>query len=182
MAQYGFSADLARYAKCHDTVSVRLDGPYGSQSAVELLQDSEYAVIVAGGSGIAVAWPLVWSVIDSVASQDLEHSISPANRKRFLFVWIIRERSHISWLGEAKLEELRARGVTVVTPPPTMDNGHPDIASIIREWIDDQASNQARIGVLASGPDGMNRAVRNVCSSLLRDGQDVSVEVEKFGW
>ncbi len=181
-AQDGFSADLARYAKCHDTVSVRLDGPYGSQSAVELLQDSGYAVIVAGGSGIAVAWPLVWSVIDSVASQDLEHSISPANRKRFLFVWIIRERSHISWLGEAKLEELRARGVTVVTPPPTMDNGHPDIASIIREWIDDQASNQAKIGVVASGPDGMNRAVRNVCSSLLRDGQDVSVEVEKFGW
>ena len=184
-AQDGFSGDLVRYAKCHDTVAIRLDGPYGSQTAVELLRDSENAVIVAGGSGIAVAWPLVWSMIDRAATQDLEHSISPASRKKILFVWIIRERSHISWLGEDRLEELRLKGVTLIMPAPTSDHGHPDIANIIGEWIndvDDQASSQSKIGVVASGPDGMNRAVRNVCSSLLRDGRDVGVEVEKFGW
>lgn len=184
-AQNGFSGDLVCYADCHDTVDIRLDGPYGSQNAVELLQDSEHAVIVAGGSGIAVAWPLVWSVIDRTGMQDLEHSISPANRKKVLFVWIIRERSHISWLGEERLEELRARGVTLMTPAPTSDHGHPDIANIIGEWIndlDDQSSSRDKIGIVASGPDGMNRAVRNVCASLLREGRDVSVEVEKFGW
>ena len=184
-AQDGFSGDLVCYADCHDTVAIRLDGPYGSQTAVELLQDSEHAVIVAGGSGIAVAWPLVWSVIDETGMQDLEHSISPANRKKILFVWIIRERSHISWLGEERLEELRARGVTLMTPAPTSDHGHPNIANIIGEWIndvDDQSSRRDKIGMVASGPDGMNRAVRNVCASLLREGRDVSVEVEKFGW
>lgn len=184
-AQDGFSGDLVRYAKSHSTVAIRLDGPYGSQTAVELLQDSEYAVIVAGGSGIAVAWPLVWSVIDRAATQDLEHSISSANGKKILFVWIIRERSHISWLGEERLEELRSKGVTLIMPAPTSDHGHPDIANIIREWIGDvdgQASSRGKIGVVASGPDGMNRAIRNVCSSLVRDGRDVSVEVEKFGW
>lgn len=181
-AQDGFSGDLLRYAKCHDTVTVRLDGPYGSQSAVEMLQDSDYAVIVAGGSGIAVAWPLVWSLIDSIAVRDLEHSLSPARRKNILFVWIIRERSHISWLGGQRLGELRTKGVTLMTPPPTSDHGHPDIASIIGDWIDGLPSSRSKIGVVASGPDGMNRAVRNVCSSMLRDGRDVSVEVEKFGW
>lgn len=184
-AQDGFSGDLMRHAKGHDTVSIRLDGPYGSQTAVELLQDSEHAVIVAGGSGIAVAWPLVWSVIDRVGTQDLENSISPADRKNILFVWIIRERSHISWLGEERLGELRARGVTLITPAPTSNHGHPDIANIIGEWIndvDDQTSSRGKIGMVASGPDGMNRAVRNVCSSLLREGRDVNVEVEKFGW
>lgn len=181
-AQDGFSGDLVRYAKRHDTVAIRLDGPYGSQSAVQLLQDSDQAVIVAGGSGIAVAWPLVWSVIDGFASQDLEQSMSPASRKKLLFIWIIRERSHISWLGEERLKELRARGVTLIMPPPTSENGHPDIANIIGDWIDDHASSRTKIGVVASGPDGMNRTVRNACSSLLWEGRDVSVEVEKFGW
>lgn len=184
-AQDGFSGDLVRYAGCHDTASIRLDGPYGSQSAVEMLQNSDPVIIVAGGSGIAVAWPLVWSVIGRAAMQDLEHSISLADRKKILFVWIIRERSHISWLGEERLEELRTEGVTLMTPAPTSENGHPDVANIIGDWInglDDQASSRGKIGVVASGPDGMNRAVRNVCSSLLREGRDVSVEVEKFGW
>ena len=181
-AQDGFSGDLLRYAKCHDTASIRLDGPYGSQSAVEMLQDSEHAIIVAGGSGIAVAWPLVWSAIKRTTMQDLEQT-SPA--KKILLVWIIRERSHISWLGEERLEELRARGVTLMTPPPTSEHGHPDIANIIGDWIndlDDQTFNRGKIGVIVSGPDGMNRAVRNVCSSLLREGRNIGVEVEKFGW
>ena len=185
-AQEGFSGDLVRYAKCHDTVPIRLDGPYGSQSAVRVLRDSDQAVIVAGGSGIAVAWPLVWALIDGVAVPDLENSVSSADRKKILFVWIIRERSHVSWLGEQKLEELRRRGVALMTPPPTSEHGHPDIAGIIGEWLHDvddmTSSRRNKIGVVASGPDGMNRAVRNACSSLLRDGRDVSVEVEKFGW
>lgn len=184
-AQDGFSGDLVRYAKCHETVAIRLDGPYGSQSAGDLLQDCKHAIIVAGGSGIAVAWPLVWSVIDRASMQDLEHSIGPTNRKKILFVWIIRERSHTSWLGEERLEALRARGVSLMMPAPTSDHGHPDVANIIREWItdiDDRASSRGKIGMVASGPDGMNRAVRNVCSSLLREGREASVEIEKFGW
>ena len=186
-AQDGFSGDLVRYGKCHDTVPIRLDGPYGSQSAVEMLRDSDRAVIVAGGSGIAVAWPLAWSLMDGVAvPEDLESPVGSADRKKVLFVWILRERSHISWLGEQRLQELRERGVTLMTPPPTSDHGHPDIAAIVGEWINDvddvTLSRRNKIGVVASGPDGMNRAVRNACSSLLRDGRDVSVEVEKFGW
>ena len=184
-AQNGFSGDLVRYAESRSSVTIRLDGPYGSQTAVELLQDSEYAVIVAGGSGIAVAWPLVWAVIDKAATLDAENLISLTNKKKILFVWIIRDRSHISWLGEEKLEELRARGVTLKVPAPTSEHGHPDIANIIGEWIDDiddQTSSRGTIGVVASGPDSMNRAVRNLCSSLLWGGRDVTVEVEKFGW
>jgi hypothetical protein len=39
-----------------------------------------------------------------------------------------------------------------------------------------------RIGVVGSGPDSMGRTVRNTCAEMLRDGWNVGVLIEKFGW
>jgi len=183
-AQDGFSADLVRYAQSHKTAVVRLDGPYGSQSAVNLLHDSDHAVIVAGGSGIAVTWPLVWSMLEGSEDSDLEHSVKATSKKKILFIWIVREESHISWLGQEKLHDLKTRGVDVEIPPSTAEHGHPDLNNIIEKWISnfDTKTTLPKIGVVASGPDGLNRAVRNTCASLVRQGRDVDVEVEKFGW
>ena len=185
-AQAGFSADLLHYAQDHSTVTVRLDGPYGSQQAVDLLQDSELSVIVAGGSGIAVAYPLVWSVLDSHQRPlDLEVSRTKnPSGKKILLVWIVQKPSHISWIGESHLTELRAHGVELFIPPPTSENGRPDVAGLVESWIVNQerATMRSRIGVVCSGPDGMNWAVRNRCSALLARGWDVGVEIEKFGW
>ncbi|MCJ1463594.1 hypothetical protein MMC07_002202 [Pseudocyphellaria aurata] len=184
-AQNGFSRDLLRYGQGHKSVAVRLDGPYGSQSAVEMLQDSDINIIVAGGSGIAVAWPLAWSVIDAQTDDDLEF-MSLSNPKKLLFVWVVRDSSHLDWLGPTKIEELRTKGVEVLIPPPTAQDGHPDIEHILGTWITRCSSNRSRVspkvGVVCSGPDGLNRGVRNTCSALLYQGHDVSVEIEKFGW
>jgi len=184
-AQDGFSGDLVRHAHDHYTVSIRLDGPYGSQSAVQMLQGSDHAVIVAGGSGVAVAWPLLWAVLNDLGNRDLESSLTEAKTKQILFIWIIREKSHLSWLGAEKIKELEARGVRVEIPPPTSGAGHPDIKSTINDWVvsvDDRTRAGSKLGVVGSGPDGMNRTVRNTCASLIWQGRDVSVEIEKFGW
>ncbi len=183
-AQAGFSADLVGYAQCHKTATVRLDGPYGSQSAVHMVRDSDHAVIVAGGSGIAVTWPLVWSVLGDSNNSDLEHSVQATSKRKILFIWIVREQSHVSWLGQEKLNDLRARGVEVEIPPPTAERGHPNLESIIESWVScfDDDIVRPKIGVVASGPDGLNRAVRNTCAWLVRQGKDVNVEIEKFGW
>lgn len=184
-AQNGFSRDLLRYGEGHKSVEVRLDGPYGSQSAVEMLQDSDINIIVAGGSGIAVAWPLAWSAIDAQMDDDLEF-MAISSPQRLLFVWVVRDSSHLDWLGPSKLEELRTRGVEVLIPAPTAQDGHPDIENIIRRWITRwssiRSSKPLKFGVVCSGPDGLNRSVRNTCSALLYRGHDVSVEIEKFGW
>ncbi|KAL6718709.1 hypothetical protein ACLMJK_002943 [Lecanora helva] len=177
--QDGFSADLVQYARSHHTVGIRLDGPYGSRSAVSLVHASDHAVLLAGGSGIAVTWPLVCSALETFGNQDLESPNSNTDRGQILFIWVIRQRSHLSWLGIDKLEELQARGVTLVIPPPTAEFGHPDIENLIADWT---TTLQGRIGVVVSGPDGLNRCVRNTCVSLIRKGHDVHVEVEKFGW
>ncbi|MCJ1225195.1 hypothetical protein MMC12_001844 [Toensbergia leucococca] len=184
-AQDGFSGDLVKYAKIHDSAVIRFDGPYGSQSAVQMLQDSDSCIVVAGGSGIAVAWPLVWSLLPTQHHTDLEHFGRNGLPKKILLVWIVQRRSHLTWIDKAKLNELQAK-VDVIIPEPTVEHGRPDVENIIQSWISshDGASSDGRdkIGIVCSGPDGMNRAVRNTCSSLLRQGRDVSVEVEKFGW
>ena len=197
-AQSGFSSDLLQYAGSHSTVAVRLDGPYGSQQAVDLLCDSDLSIVVAGGSGIAVAYPLVWSTISSYhpsSNLDLEvsrpiNSSSLYEKRRTLLIWIDQKPSYITWVGEARLAELRAHGIELVIPPPTLENGRPDVAEMVESWIvkNDQQergwrrTRRSRIGVVCSGPDGMNRAVRNWCGELMARGWDVGVEIEKVGW
>ncbi|KAI4172442.1 MAG: hypothetical protein LQ343_003532 [Gyalolechia ehrenbergii] len=185
-AQDGFSGDLVRYAKRHSMVNVRIDGPYGSQSALHLLQQCDLSVIVAGGSGIAVALPLVWELYNSRSSIDLEDFTGKKSSSRIILIWVTRYDSHTAWADSTELQFLQDHGVEVSMPPPTADNGHPDVSSMVESWIsghdDTLYDAKAKIGVVCSGPDGMNRAIRNTCSSLLTQGNNVDVEVEKFGW
>jgi len=188
-AQDGFTKDLLAYAKQHNTVKVRLDGPYGSQTAMDLLMDSQSAVVVAGGSGIAVAYPLVKALLSRsfapVDDDNLEGRKALGPARKMCLIWVTQEASHRSWLGPEKLEDLRKQGVDLVLPPPTCEAGRPDVALEVRSWIDqytDSAGGAGKIGVVCSGPDGMNRAVRNTCAGLAARGVNVDVEVEKFGW
>ena len=185
-AQDGFSRDLVRYAGDHGSVNVRIDGPYGSQNALHLLQQCDLSVIVAGGSGIAVALPLALALQTSLSSVNLEHRIGEKTPSTIILIWVIRHESHARWVDPAEFQILKENGVEVVVPPPTAETGQPDVPSMIDLWISthDYTLSDAKlqIGVVCSGPDSMNRAVRNCCSSLLAQGRNVDVEVEKFGW
>ena len=178
-ARDGFSSDLVRYAKAHTHVQARLDGPYGSSHAEHLLQDSEVCVLVAGGSGIAVTWPLVWAA--SKDSRDAESATERKSRKRVLFVWVVQKGVQVEWLGHERLRLLEDSGVHVVVPPPTEERGRPDLRGMIGEWLE-TGGRDKNVGVVVSGPDGMGRDVRNFCAELVGKGKDVGVCVEKFGW
>ncbi|KAL8868733.1 MAG: hypothetical protein Q9174_004789 [Haloplaca sp. 1 TL-2023] len=183
-AQDGFSADLVRYAQGHASAIVRMDGPYGSQNALQLLQQSDLSIVVAGGSGIAVALPLVWAVQQYQQVHDLEAK-SKNELSKIVLIWVIRQESHTAWLDAREIQDLKDAGIEVFIPPPTETCGHPDLAGKIASLVSDHAVSsyeKVRTGVVCSGPDGMNRAVRNECSLLLAQGYDIDVEVEKFGW
>jgi NAD(P)H-flavin reductase len=66
---------------------IRIDGPYGSYHAQSLLEDFDLAMLVAGGSGIAVAWPLVNFLLE----QDFLQKI--------ILIWIVHRSSHLTWIG-----------------------------------------------------------------------------------
>ncbi|KIY03403.1 uncharacterized protein Z520_00094 [Fonsecaea multimorphosa CBS 102226] len=58
----GFSLALLHYARHHQHCEVVLDGPYGSTSALAAAQSADRVCFVAGGSGIAVTYPLCWAI------------------------------------------------------------------------------------------------------------------------
>ena len=182
-AHDGFSKDLLRYAQNHCNTIARVDGPYGSQSAVHMLQETDLAIIVSAGSGIAVGIPLLYSVIKSRGKSDVEASTSLARYKSILFVWTVRQKSQHSWIEQSEIEFFRAAGVNVMIPPPTESQGRFDINDCIHDWVvSHNVALKRSVGIVCSAPDGMNRVVRNTASELIYNGYAASVMIEKFGW
>lgn len=173
-ARDGFSRDLLRYAQSHPSAIIRVDGPYGSLHALEMLRTRDHAIIIAGGSGIAVAYPLLWDLL-------VNYPRSASGKKRVTLIWVVHDEAHIEWIGNDRLSELRERGLQVLVPPPTRKAGRPDIEGLMQMVVADNSPGST-VGVVVSGPDGMNRCARNTCAKLVRQGMDVSVSVEKFGW
>ncbi|KAF2712641.1 hypothetical protein K504DRAFT_208218 [Pleomassaria siparia CBS 279.74] len=188
----GFTHDLLTYARTHHMTQIRLDGPYGSSHALDILSSSDTAVVIAGGSGIAVAYPLLWALLhpSSNAITDPEtggpSSSSPPSisssanpLRKFKLLWITHSASHRAWIPEEKLEELQAWGLDLFITPPTALAGRPAVSDILRSWAEERNGST---GVVVSGPDGLVRDVRNTCAALIKRGDSVQVQVEKFGW
>lgn len=180
-ARDGFSRDLLQYAQSHRSADVRIDGPYGSLHALEMLRDSDHAVVVAGGSGIAVAYPILWDLL--VDESSAQSPSGATDKRRVTLIWVVHDSTHIDWIGQERLDELREHGLHVVVPAPTRKAGRPDIDGLLESAItQDCHIGNPLVGVVVSGPDSMNRSVRNTCASMVRSGRDVRVSVEKFGW
>ncbi len=163
----------------------RLDGPYGSSHALETLQSAELVIVVAGGSGIAVAFPLVWALLQALTTEaDVEGTGGGCVKRKLCLIWVVHSRNHLSWLPEERYQELADLGADICFPAPTEESGRPDVGALVRQKVDMYAGEKRgpRTGVVVSGPDAMNRDVRNECAQMAAEGRDIGVEVEKFGW
>lgn len=189
-AQKGFTTDLLCYAHRHHRATVRLDGPYGSSHALEMLLAADDAILVAGGSGIAVTFPLVWALLRGEGlDQDERNGLlalrGKKRRQRVRMMWIVHSDEHRYWVPNVMLDELVAAGLDLVVPPSTAVAGRPDVVGTVEGWIgkaDDSISHRRETAVVVSGPDGLNRMVRNTCARAIGQGADVHLAVEKFGW
>ncbi|KAM0276647.1 hypothetical protein ACHAQH_006556 [Verticillium albo-atrum] len=189
-AHSGFTRDLLHYAHRHTTVSVRLDGPYGSTHAMDTLRAGDDVILVAGGSGIAVAFPLAWALL--MEQRENYRGVTPAGlesggegkdaARRVRLLWVIHSDEHRYWVPGSLLDDLVAAGLDLVVPRPTAVAGRPDVQGHVQGWIGLADAERRDARVLVSGPDGLNRDVRNTCSQAMGGGSDVRVVVEKFGW
>jgi NAD(P)H-flavin reductase len=177
-APTGFTHALLQHARTHPTTKIRIDGPYGSSHALDVLSASSTAILIAGGSGIAVAYPLLYALLAPKPNKDPETLPSPARKVKLL--WITHSPTHKLWIPDDKMKELEDWGLDVLIPPPTALAGRPDVQDVLKGWVGEDGDE--RSGVVVSGPDGLVRDVRNVCAGLMWKGRDVGVQVEKFGW
>ncbi|KAI1762255.1 hypothetical protein GGR53DRAFT_502402 [Hypoxylon sp. FL1150] len=166
--QSGFTSSLQDCARSNPKIAVRLDGPYGSRDPLNMLRSCDNAVLIAGGSGIAVVFPLAWDLVTSHLGKRKVHVL-----------WVTHSRAQRSWIPEERIAELRKLGVRVSISEPTIEAGRPDIHGYI---LDLAAARDGRVGFVISGPDGLNRTARNACAEAVRSGADVRLRVEKFGW
>ena len=60
--QDGFSKEVLDFARLHQHCEVSIDGPYGSVEVLEAAQSADRVFLVAGGSGIAVTYPISWAL------------------------------------------------------------------------------------------------------------------------
>jgi hypothetical protein len=130
----------------------------------------DLAIVIAGGSGIAVAWPLVNFLLQessSPASNTETASIASKPRQAIVLILVIHEAAHLSWIGWPALHELEGQGVQVIVPGATEELGRPDLASMITGLVA-KAGYGKRIGVVGSGPDIMGRSLRNTCAKMVR--------------
>ncbi|OAL49572.1 hypothetical protein IQ07DRAFT_568601 [Pyrenochaeta sp. DS3sAY3a] len=176
----GFTHTLLRHARLNPQTRIRLDGPYGSSHALDILSTSSTAVLIAGGSGIAVAYPLLYALLCPAALNDPEAAASTVPPKRAVkLLWVTHAPDHRLWVPEPKLKELVDWGLELLIPPPTSLAGRPDVRGLLEGWVQE---GEGRAGVVVSGPDGLVRDVRNAVAGLVWRGRDVYVQVEKFGW
>lgn len=184
-ARDGFSKKLMQEAaKEHREIEAIVDGPYGCGHAFECLNSAKVAVAVAGGSGIAVIYPLIHAVAiedhDSGQSGDEDEEQlreSEGLVKKMVLLWIVRaEDNSRNWLPAEALEELRMAGVEVLVHVTQTKRYRPDLRTMLGLVAEDG------MGVVVCGPSGMVRDVRNACAAMQRGGKMVDVVTEKFGW
>lgn len=176
-ARDGFTRDLLQYSLSHSRVPVRIDGPYGSAEALDMLRACESRILIAGGSGIAVVFPLAWAL-----AQHPPPDGARSRRRDIHLLWVVHSRSHLSWLPQERLDELAEVGIQVTMPGPTAEAGRPDIAGYISEMSTRAQMRQQELGVVVSGPDNLNRVARNACARGVEGGAKIRLSVEKFGW
>ncbi|EXJ83018.1 hypothetical protein A1O3_06835 [Capronia epimyces CBS 606.96] len=261
----GFSHDLLKFARHHHHCDVILDGPHGGVEALEAAHYAERVCFVAGGSGIAVTYPLAWDVrvklelqadalVRTRAVYEGGAETVPAVTDRgslaqpsaYTHFWVRQDPRHRKWItmfpradtvkgdhGEDKyMENLTKEDgyedvASIVTH--TFDTrrsgpegGRPDMQTEIWNWVTavpthrssssstlcgqspdsvmtrpgsslsssnlraasefDKQPRDEKLCIVVSGPDGLVRDVRNVAARLIREGWNLEVWVEKFGW
>ncbi|RPB08019.1 hypothetical protein P167DRAFT_549291 [Morchella conica CCBAS932] len=203
-ARDGFSKKLLEAAGSGSSeFTAIVDGPYGSCFVYESLWDSDVALLVAGGSGIVVIYPLVHELATTITSTgDEEHGtgLTRGNDapKRIVMVWVVREECQLSWLHGGELVDLRKLGVEIVThvtqgnvlvgKRPKMGDVVEDVGSDLRssgrgcDSRSDGGRGCGSMGVVVCGPSDMVRDTRNSCAGMMRRGLDVRIVTEKFGW
>lgn len=162
----GFSLDLLTYARYHQHCEVILEGPHGGMHAPEAAHHSDRVCFVAGGSGIAVTYPLAWNhqikrhnqhnaVVDlrTVYKDGSKHTPtvldcgSVFNTRKFGHFWVRQDPRHNRWISivpKASAFDSDGFGSKLDMECTAKEDGPEEIANLITQTYDTRRP----------GPDG----------------------------
>lgn len=153
----GFSRDLLHYARLHQHCEVILDGPYGSTSALEEAHATDRVCFVAGGSGIAVTYPLAWDVrikpnqsVGSIVSTRTLYvdgvrksppttveSSSLVGKTKYAHFWVRQDERHRSWVTMLlRANAVKQCYVDSSNTAPTKSEGDKEVTNLITRAFD----------------------------------------------
>ncbi|KAJ9640631.1 hypothetical protein H2204_003260 [Knufia peltigerae] len=154
----GFSLDLLKYARHHQHCEVIMDGPHGGIEALEAAHKADRVCFVAGGSGIAVTYPLAWDVrVDRSMQPDAPVSTRTvyrggikstqsvvdcgpfANFSGYAHFWVRQDSSHAAWISMFPRARSVKQDPTMMKVYPRSLEGDADqeeVASIVTRSFD----------------------------------------------
>ncbi|KAK6379412.1 hypothetical protein LTS17_006330 [Exophiala oligosperma] len=154
----GFSLDLLKYARHHQHCEVIMDGPHGGIEALEAAHKADRVCFVAGGSGIAVTYPLAWDVrVDRSMQPDAPVSTRTvyrggikstqsvvdcgpfANFSGYAHFWVRQDSSHATWISMFPRARSVKQDPTMMKVYPRSLEGDADqeeVASIVTRSFD----------------------------------------------
>ncbi|KAJ9659330.1 hypothetical protein H2198_003206 [Neophaeococcomyces mojaviensis] len=125
------------------------------------------------------------------------------DESRFAHFWVRQEASHESWVtmlpradsimptSESRLDGAEY-GLDLIThrfdtrSTNTGSKERPDMKAELQAWVRDdlqaKSDKKQSVCIIVSGPDGLVRDVQNAMAGLVREGWNIEVHVEKFGW
>jgi len=158
-ARNGFSKELLAFAQSHQHVDVWLDGPYGSTEVLEAVQCADRVLLVAGGSGIAVTYPLSWELqvkqtegalaTRSKYRNGIGHTPSlvdcgvraPADRDECYHLWIRQDPLHDGWITLFPPCDVAS---STSRPDPSADANEELVYGLIHRTIDTRGPSDRR--------------------------------------
>ena len=182
-ARGAWSRELKNIA-CRNHLHVDIDGPYGSLYPVEMMQDRDICILIAGGPGIAGVWPLAWSLVDDDPLVDLESiNCETQSRQEVLLIWHYKTLHNDLWVGgRDELELLERQGITVITVGPTAQYPRANLEADIEWWMyRHDPHDRLRTGIACCGPPEMQRLVRNKAAEEIRNGRKMAYCEMSFG-
>jgi hypothetical protein len=138
-AQDGFSKELLEYAKLHAHTKVYLDGPYGSTDTLTTMKNVDRVCLIAGGSGIAVTYPLAWELRVKASPEAVlsQRTVYEAGRRvapdvsgteqvrddKHSHLWIRQDPQSDKWLSCApRLNSIRSSTEALSSSLPAADD------------------------------------------------------------
>ncbi|KAI1616511.1 hypothetical protein EDD36DRAFT_137335 [Exophiala viscosa] len=153
----GFSLDLLEYARHHQHCEIILDGPHGGTEALEAAQHAARVCFVAGGSGIAVTYPLAWDVRVEETMQDgalvstrtvyqngskLKQSVldcgPSTDPMRYAHLWVRQDPRHDKWLSTSPRASTLKQGSqgNQLFCDVVENDGHEKVSSLVTNAFD----------------------------------------------